>query len=116
MDIDGNYKEVSGSAMIAYAMLKGARLKVLPSEYAGYGCRTFQGMIRDYLTIDNGSGVISLGGICLSAGLGPENNRRRDGSCSYYLSEPVVCDEAKGVAPFLNCYTEMLRRTIDSLR
>ena len=42
------------------------------------------------------------------AGLGPENNRRRDGSYEYYISEPVVENDAKGLAPFLMCYTELL--------
>ena len=27
----------------------------------------------------------------------------------YYISEPVVANDAKGVAPFVLCYTEMLR-------
>ena len=44
------------------------------------------------------------------AGLGPEDNRRRDGSYAYYISEPVVCNDAKGVAPFVLCYTEVKRR------
>ena len=43
------------------------------------------------------------------AGLGPENNRRRDGTFEYYISEPVVENDAKGVAPFILCYTEMKR-------
>ena len=46
---------------------------------------------------------------CLVAGLGPENNRRRDGSYEYYISEPVVENDAKGLAPFLMCYTELLQ-------
>ena len=54
-------------------------------------------------------GKPELGGICLVAGLGPENNRRRDGSYEYYISEPVVANDAKGVAPFILCYTEILR-------
>ena len=55
------------------------------------------------------NGELNLGGICLVAGLGPENNHRRDGSLAYYLSEPVVRNDAKGVAPFLMCYTEIKR-------
>ena len=43
------------------------------------------------------------------AGLGPENNRRRDGSYEYYISEPIVENDAKGLAPFLMCYTELLQ-------
>jgi unsaturated rhamnogalacturonyl hydrolase len=53
---------------------------------------------------------LNLGGICLVAGLGPENNRRRDGSYEYYISEPVVENDAKGVAPFVLAYTEIKRK------
>ena len=42
------------------------------------------------------------------AGLGPQNNRRRDGTYEYYISEPIVENDAKGLAPFLMCYTELL--------
>ncbi len=105
----GNYLETSGSAMMAYAMLKGARLGVLGREYAARGQKTFDGIMEKYLTFtDTG---LDLGGICLVAGLGPENNRRRDGSYEYYISEPVVANDAKGVAPFVLAYTEVKRLT-----
>jgi len=105
---DGNYPETSGSSMIAYAMMKGARLGVLDEKYAACGKKTFDGICSKYLSV-NDSGKLRLGGICLMAGLGPENNRRRDGSYEYYISEPVVENDAKGVAPFLLCYTELMR-------
>ena len=105
---EGNYLETSGSAMMAYAMLKGARLGVLGEEYAVQGQKTFDGIMEKYLTF-TGDGL-DLGGICLVAGLGPENNRRRDGSYEYYISEPVVKNDAKGVAPFVLAYTEVKRR------
>ena len=102
---EGNYLETSGSAMMAYAMLKGARLGFLAKEFAAMGQKTFDGIAGKYLTFtDEG---IGLGGICLVAGLGPENNRRRDGSYAYYISEPVVENDAKGVAPFVLAYTEI---------
>ena len=41
------------------------------------------------------------------AGLGGKDHR--DGSLAYYFSEPVVCNDAKGVGPFLLAYTEMRR-------
>ena len=44
---------------------------------------------------------IIAGGICLAAGLGPENNRRRGGTYEYYSSEPIEENDAKGLAPFL---------------
>lgn len=104
---EGNYLETSGSCMIAYAMLKGARLGILDKEYAAQGEKTFRGIVKKYLSFTDGN--LNLGGICLVAGLGPENNRRRDGSYEYYISEPVVENDAKGVAPFILCYTEIKR-------
>ncbi len=104
---DGNYLETSGSCMLAYAMLKGARLGVLPKKYAEQGAKAFRGIVKKYLSFKDGE--LNLGGICLVAGLGPENNRRRDGSYEYYISEPVVENDAKGVAPFVLCYTEIKR-------
>ena len=104
---EGNYLETSGSSMLAYAMLKGARLGVLDKDYAAKGEKTFRGIVDRYLSFTDGE--LNLGGICLVAGLGPENNRRRDGSYAYYISEPVVQNDAKGVAPFLLCYTEIKR-------
>lgn len=104
---EGNYPETSGSAMVAYFYLKGARLGILPEEYAARGEGIFQSICRRYLRETDGQ--LNLGGICLVAGLGPENNRRRDGSYGYYISEPVVENDAKGLAPFLMCYTELLQ-------
>lgn len=106
-DKEGNYLETSGSSMIAYAMLKGARLGILDGCYAALGKKTFDGIVEKYLTFTEDG--LNLGGICLVAGLGPENNPRRDGSFEYYISEPIVENDAKGVAPFVLCYTEVKR-------
>lgn len=105
---EGNYLETSGSSMIAYAMMKGARLGVLDKKFADAGRKTFDGICQKYLSISE-NGDLNLGGICLVAGLGPEDNPRRDGSYEYYISEPVVENDAKGVAPFVLCYTEVKR-------
>lgn len=104
----GNYLETSGSSMVAYAMQKGARLGVLDPKYAALGKKTFDGICEKYLNIRD-DGELNLGGICLVAGLGPEENRRRDGSFEYYISEPIVENDAKGVAPFVLCYMEVKR-------
>ena len=100
-----NYLETSGSAIMAYSLLKGVRLGFLPASYREYGLKAFQGICDRYLTEKDGS--LSLGGICLVAGLG--GPQMRDGSYDYYMSEPVVCDDAKGVGPFLLAYTELRR-------
>lgn len=103
----GNYPETSGSSMIAYAMMKGARLGYLDSRFAKVGKRVFEGICNKYLTETNGA--LNLGGICLVAGLGPENNPRRDGTYEYYVSEPVVENDAKGTGPFVMAYTEVMQ-------
>ena len=104
---EGNYPETSGSSMVAYFYLKGARLGILDASYAEVGAKIFQSICDRYLTETDGK--LNLGGICLVAGLGPENNRRRDGTYEYYISEPIVENDAKGLAPFLMCYTELLQ-------
>ncbi|MGN0298164.1 MAG: glycoside hydrolase family 105 protein [Lachnospiraceae bacterium] len=100
-----NYLETSGSSIMAYALLKGVRLGFLPESYREAGIKAFQGICDKYLKEENGK--MSLGGICLVAGLG--GKQMRAGTFDYYMSEPVVKDDAKGVGPFLLAYTELLR-------
>ena len=102
---DGNYIETSGSAMVSYALLKGARLGMLSSDYAQKGAEIFNGIVENKMSAENGD--LNLKDICLVAGLGPENNTRRDGSYEYYISEPIVENDAKGVGPFIMAYTEI---------
>lgn len=102
-----NYLETSGSSIFAFAILRGVRLGFLPESYRQYGEKAFQGVCDKYLKVENGE--LHLGGICLVAGLGPADNLKRDGSFEYYMSEPIVKDDAKGVGPFLLAYTELRR-------
>lgn len=104
-DREKNYLETSGSAIYAYSLLKGYRTGILEDvKFQEAGIKAFEGICEKYLNTD--SGDLSLGGICLVAGLGPETNPRRDGSYEYYMSEPIVQDDAKGVGPFILAYNE----------
>ena len=107
-DRDGNYLETSGSAMIAYAILKGSRLGVLDETYHHHGVEIFDSICNNFLQEDEDS--INLLNICLVSGLGPEDNLRRDGTFEYYISEPIVENDAKGVAPFIMAYVERIRK------
>lgn len=102
-----NYLETSGSSIMAYCLLKGVRLGFLPENYREYALKAFNGVCDRYLKETNGS--LNLGGICLVAGLGPDGDKRRDGSFEYYMSEPIVENDAKGVGPLLLAYTELRR-------
>lgn len=102
---EGNYLETSGSSMIAYAIMKGVRLNVLSERYRQIGLDIFNGICNRYVSEKDGD--FNVGGICLVAGLGPEKDRRRDGTYEYYISEPVVENDAKGIGPLILAYTEV---------
>jgi len=106
-DEPGNYLEASGSALISYAILKACRMQALDAHYQAKGLEIFHGIVDTYLSEKDGD--LNLGGICLVAGLGPEHNKRRDGSYQYYISEPIVENDAKGVGPLIMAYTEVIQ-------
>ncbi|MGM9970534.1 MAG: glycoside hydrolase family 105 protein [Anaeroplasma sp.] len=95
-----NYVESSGSSMIAYTLMKGAKLGYLDDSYQEKGREIFEG-IYAHSFIDN-----TLSDICITAGLGPDGNQIRDGSIYYYLAEPTGSNDAKGVGPFIMSYLE----------
>ena len=80
----------------------------MPANYAEIGSEIFEGVVNAKLTEVNGD--LNLTSICLVAGLGPENNLRRDGTFEYYMSEPIVENDAKGVGPLIMAYSEMLQK------
>lgn len=103
----GNYLETSGSLMVAYSLMKGARLGVWPDErYGRIGQEILMAVEAKMFRLEKG--VLHLGGMCKGAGLGPEGNFRRDGSVAYYLDEDVVEDEQKGVGVCMMAYAEYL--------
>lgn len=104
-----NYLETSGTAIFAYAIMKSVRLGFLPESYWAYGKKAFDGVCERYLSEENGE--LQLDGICLVAGLGGKTHR--DGTFEYYMSEPVVKNEAKGIAPLILAYIEVMHREMD---
>jgi unsaturated rhamnogalacturonyl hydrolase len=98
----GNYEESSASLMIAYALMKGQRLGVLPASSGELGRKSLIAVVRKFLSPQQ------LGGICGVAGLG--NKPYRDGSFAYYMSEPIVPNDPKGVSALLMAVAEALRQ------
>ncbi len=104
-DRPGNYPESSASAMFCYALAKAVSLHLLPAaSFSDMAMESFLAIIERYCTSGEKSGF-SLGGICKVAGLG--GNPYRDGSFSYYISEPVVSDDFKGLGPFIMAAVEL---------
>ena len=100
-----NYVEASGSAMIAYVCMKGARMGSLKKTYGEKGKEIFEGIYRH--SYDRSTR--ELKDICITAGLGPYNREVRDGSPEYYLAEPKGSNDAKGVGPFIMAFIEYRR-------
>jgi unsaturated rhamnogalacturonyl hydrolase len=94
----GNYLEASASSMFVYTLAKGVRKGYLPPEYLEVARRGYRGIVQNLVSVDP-DGMVHLNQICAVAGLG--GPQRRDGSIAYYLSEPIVSDDPKGVGPFI---------------
>ncbi len=109
---EGNYLETSGTCAIAYSLMKGARLGYLPTYYYDLGEKIYNSVVEDKLEL--GEDKFNLKDICLVAGLGgmpgKGSYKNRDGTYEYYISEPIVDNDAKGVAPFLFAYSEKVRK------
>ena len=101
-----NYLETSGSAIFAYAIMKSVRLGFLEESYFSHGKRAFEGICEKYLSEKDGE--LQLDGICLVAGLG--NTEMREGTFDYYMREPIVKNEEKGIAPLILAYIETMFR------
>ena len=78
----------------------------VPLNAFKHGLKAFNGTCDKYLSEKDGE--LQLDGICLVSGLGPYDNKRRDGTFEYYMSEPIVSNDAKGVAPLVLAYIETL--------
>ena len=116
---EGNYLESTCSSMFAYVLLKAYRMGYLGEKYRDAGIKAYKGIIKNFIKV-NPDKTISLTRCCEVAGLGPglsdkvrqaapkvKENRRRDGSYAYYLSEPIRDNDAKGVGPFIWASLEM---------
>ena len=110
-DRRGNYVEASGSSMIAYALFKGVRLGYLPEAMRAFARQSYQGLLDEFI-LETPMHTITLNKICFVAGLGGKPTKaygERDGSYAYYISEPIVCDEPKGLGPFILAAAEYNR-------
>ena len=105
----GNYPETSGSAMVAYALLKGARLGMIAASNRQTGLAVLDAIRRRYLAKED-DGMYHLHGICASAGLGPGPDHRtdRDGSYAYYISEALQTDNQHGAGACMLALSEAL--------
>src|SRR6187549_434353 len=98
-----NYFEASASCQFTYAIAKGVRKGYLPAAKLAIAKKAYAGIVKRFIKVENGQ--TNLHGTVKVSGLG--GNPYRDGSFEYYMSEPVIVNDPKGVGAFILASTEM---------
>lgn len=101
----GNYLEATASAMFVYSIVKAVNRGYLPREFVPPALKGYAGIVARLLKTD-AQGKVSLTQCCSVSGLGYTTTvngvtRPRDGSFEYYVAEPIVENDLKGVGPFI---------------
>ena len=94
----GNYQEATCSIMFVYAFLKGLRMGYIDDSHRDYILGLYPKFIDRFIR-ENGDGTISMTDCCAVGGLG--GKQMRMGDFAYYLSEPIIENDCKGVGPFI---------------
>jgi rhamnogalacturonyl hydrolase YesR len=100
----GNFLEASASCMFTYAIAKGVRLGYLPQDNQANAERAWAGIQKQFIT-DNPNGTVILHGTVKVGGLG--GSPYRSGDFNYYIHEPIVDQDLKGVGAFMLAGSEM---------
>ena len=103
---EGNYLEASGSAMFIYAFAKGAKNDWLPEEYLGIANKAFDSLVDNLVETDE-EGYAVLKNTCGACGLG--GNPYREGDYNYYISEKIIENDQKGIAPVIMAAIELIK-------
>lgn len=98
-----NYFEASASCQFVYAIAKGVRKNYLPSAMLPMAQKGYAGILKRFIKVENGQ--TNLHGTVKVSGLG--GKPYRDGSFAYYMSEPVIVNDPKGMGAFLLAANEM---------
>ena len=95
---EGNYQEATCSIMFVYAFLKGLRMGYIDDSHRDYILGLYPKFIDRFIR-ENEDGTISMTDCCAVGGLG--GKQMRMGDFAYYLSEPIIENDCKGVGPFI---------------
>jgi unsaturated rhamnogalacturonyl hydrolase len=108
----GNFLEASASCMFTYAIAKGVHMGYLPQADEANAARAWAGIQKQFVTT-NPDGALTLHGTVKVGGLG--GTPYRAGDFDYYIHEPVVDQDLKGVGAYLLAGSEMEQSTAPAL-
>jgi unsaturated rhamnogalacturonyl hydrolase len=109
---EGNYLEASASCMFTYAIAKSVRMGYLPQYNEPDAKRAWEAIQKKFITT-NPDGTLVLHGTVKVGGLG--GTPYRAGDYDYYIHEPVVDQDLKGVGSFLLAGSEMEQSATEAL-
>ncbi|MDB5196565.1 MAG: glucuronyl hydrolase [Flaviaesturariibacter sp.] len=98
-----NYFEASASSMLVYTLAKGVRKGYLPAAYLAVARKGYAGICSRFIKTEAGQAILS--GTVGVSGLG--GKPYRDGSFAYYMSEPVIDNDPKGMGAFIQAANEI---------
>jgi unsaturated rhamnogalacturonyl hydrolase len=98
-----NYFEASAACQFVYAVAKGVRMGYLSVDKATIAEKGWKGIVREFVKTEKGKTILS--GTVKVSGLG--GKPYRDGSFAYYMSEPVIDNDPKGLGAFMLAANEM---------
>ncbi len=101
---EGNYLEASASCMYIYSIAKAVDKGYIDEKNIEMAKRAYAGVLEKFIEVDD-QGLVNLNGTCSVAGLG--GNPYRNGSFEYYISEPVVKNDPKGIGAFILAAAEI---------
>jgi unsaturated rhamnogalacturonyl hydrolase len=108
----GNYLEGSASCMFTYSLAKGVRMGYLSQEDDLDAKLAWANIQKQFITT-NPDGTLILHGTVKVGGLGGKPYRA--GDFDYYIHEPVVDQDKKGVGAFLLAGSEMEQASTEAL-
>jgi unsaturated rhamnogalacturonyl hydrolase len=108
----GNFFEASASCMFTYALARGVRMGYLPQADEENAKRAWEGIQKQFIAA-NPDGTLVLQNTVKVGGLG--GTPFRAGDYNYYIHEPVVDQDKKGVGAFLLAGSEMEQSATQSL-
>ncbi|QSW88588.1 glycoside hydrolase family 88 protein [Flavobacterium endoglycinae] len=97
-ELQGNFLESSGSAMIIYGLAKGVNKGYLPSSYKKTAQKSFDAFIKEFVKT-NENNEITISNVSSNVGLG--GKPFRDGTNEYYAKSKTKDNSSPALAAFL---------------
>lgn len=98
-----NYEEASAASLFVYTIAKAVRNEYVSSSKIIIAQKGYNGIIKKFIKQENGR--TNFYGTVKVSGLG--GNPYRSGNFKYYMSEPVIVNDPKGIGAFILASSEM---------